>query len=104
MGTAVEEGIAFPHARLKGLASPLVVFARSVQGIDWDSPDGKATGLIFLILTPLEDDEAQVQILGNIARTMFDKSNRNALIQGGDTGEIWTALHTVLTPLHLIRK
>jgi mannitol/fructose-specific phosphotransferase system IIA component (Ntr-type) len=63
MSTAIEEGIALPHARIPGLNEPIVVFGRSIAGFEWDSPDGKLTKIIFLILTPVEDDNIQLQIL-----------------------------------------
>lgn len=56
MGTAIEEGIAVPHARLAVLKRPIIIFGRSLVGIEWNSPDGKPTQLIFLILTPEGDD------------------------------------------------
>ena len=52
MGTALEEGIAVPHARLQKSDRPVIVFGRSRTGIDWNSPDGEPTRFIFLMLAP----------------------------------------------------
>jgi Kef-type K+ transport system membrane component KefB/mannitol/fructose-specific phosphotransferase system IIA component (Ntr-type) len=68
MSTALGDGVAVPHARLAGLKAPLVVAGIVEQGIDFDAPDGDPVRLIFLVLTPLEDNGAQVQILSSIAR------------------------------------
>jgi len=104
MGTAMEEGIAIPHARLKGLLRPIVAFGRSTHGIDWDSPDGKPAQFIFLILTPQDDYEAQIQTLGLIARAMIDKHNRDAIMDAKDKNEIWTVLYGILVSSLIIKK
>ena len=104
MGTAIEEGIALPHARLTFLVKPLVAFGRSGSGIEWNSPDGKPTHFIFLILTPKEDDWAQVQILRIIAKAMSIKHNRDAIIKACDTGELWQILEHAFTVHRIIRK
>jgi fructose-specific phosphotransferase system IIA component len=93
-GTAMEEGIAVPHARTDLIKKPLVVIGRSGAGIEWDSPDGKDAQLIFLILTPLSEDDAQVQILGHIARVMSDASIRRELYQSADAGQMWGIVHS----------
>ncbi|MBN1974591.1 MAG: cation:proton antiporter [Sedimentisphaerales bacterium] len=96
MGTAMEEGIAVPHARTDLIKKPLVVVGRSQAGIDWDSPDGKEAQLIFLILTPQSDDETQVQILGHIARVMSDSSVREELNNAPDSATMWDIIHKAL--------
>ncbi|MBN2512736.1 MAG: cation:proton antiporter [Sedimentisphaerales bacterium] len=104
MGTAMEEGIAIPHARLASLKSPIVVFGRSLGGIEWNSPDDKPARLIFLILTPASDDDVQVQILGLIARVISNPQVRQDIMQCDNADEIWAILHTALTPQVIIRK
>jgi fructose-specific phosphotransferase system IIA component len=102
-GTAMEEGVAVPHARTNLIKKPLVVIGRSTAGIDWDSPDGKAARFIFLILTPQNDEEAQVQILGHIARVMSNPHTRNQIRNAPDAAAIWTITHQAFAP-QVIRK
>lgn len=95
-GTAMEEGIAVPHARTALIKKPLVVIGRSSGGIEWDSPDGKPARIIYLILTPQNDDESQVQILGHIARLMSESSMRNELYNAADAAAIWNVIYQAL--------
>jgi Kef-type K+ transport system membrane component KefB len=95
-GTAMEEGVAVPHARVPFVKRPLVVFGRSHKGIEWNSPDGKPAQFIFLIITPSTDDEAQVQILGHIARAMCKPETRQDIMAAPDAHAIWRILHRVL--------
>lgn len=81
MTTALEEGIAVPHARLEGIERPVVVFGRSVRGVNWDSADGKPARFVFLIITPKSDANIQLQILRGISRTMALRETREALVE-----------------------
>ncbi|MDD4980837.1 MAG: cation:proton antiporter [Candidatus Omnitrophica bacterium] len=104
MGTAIEESIALPHARLGSLVKPVVAFGRSDIGIDWNSPDGKPTHFVFLILTSKENDWAQVQILRIIAKAMADEATRKAILKASDARQIWDALEHKFTTHSILRK
>jgi mannitol/fructose-specific phosphotransferase system IIA component (Ntr-type) len=73
MSTALENGIAIPHARLSELKEPVVVFGRSRAGIDWDAPDGIPARIIFLICTPLDKADLQLNIYSQIVKVLSDK-------------------------------
>ncbi len=104
MSTAMEEGIALPHARLRSLIKPLIVFGRSVRGVEWNSSDGKPAQLIFLILTPRDDDEVQVQVLRILAKTLSDESLRRSLLEAASREDLWQLLHRSLTSHRIIRN
>ncbi|MCC6157664.1 MAG: cation:proton antiporter [Deltaproteobacteria bacterium] len=67
--TGLPGGIAVPHARVPGLRSPVVAVGRAQPGIDFDASDGKPATLIFLIVTPENDHQSQLEILADIAAT-----------------------------------
>jgi len=67
LSTGLGNGVALPHARIDGLRESLVVVGVSEQGIDFDAPDGKLANVIFLILTPVSDPGAQLEIASEIA-------------------------------------
>ncbi|MDP2906126.1 MAG: cation:proton antiporter [Candidatus Omnitrophota bacterium] len=104
MGTALEDGVAVPHARLNLLPRPVIVFGRSARGIDWNSPDGKLTQFVFLILTPKKDDDSQIQILRIISRMMQDKTNRESLARADDAAAIWEIFLEILAPQHVLKN
>jgi mannitol/fructose-specific phosphotransferase system IIA component (Ntr-type) len=49
----------------------------SVAGVDFDAPDDAPAHLIFLILTPVHDNGAQLEILADIAATFKIKEIRD---------------------------
>jgi Kef-type K+ transport system membrane component KefB/mannitol/fructose-specific phosphotransferase system IIA component (Ntr-type) len=104
MGTAIEEGVAVPHARLTMLKRPHIYIGRSTDGIEWDSPDGKATRIIFLILTPEDDYDSQLQILGFIANTMSDEGTREAIMKAQDGHELWGIVQRVFASKNIIKN
>ncbi len=95
-GTAIDHGIAVPHARLDGVRSPMIVFGRSADGIDWNSPDGQATSLVFLLLTPRDDSVVQLRALGTISRALRDPAARQKLARAEAGQGVWEALTEVM--------
>jgi mannitol/fructose-specific phosphotransferase system IIA component (Ntr-type) len=62
---------------LPKLAKPMVALGVSEKGVDFDAPDGKPARLIFLVLTPRADGEAQLELLSSIGKT-FRRPNIRA--------------------------
>jgi Kef-type K+ transport system membrane component KefB/mannitol/fructose-specific phosphotransferase system IIA component (Ntr-type) len=103
MGTALEGGLAIPHARFERMLRPIIVFGRSRTGIeDWDSPDGQHTHFIFLVLAPPYSD-AQVQILAHIVRTMQEPQVREWLFQAEDTEALWAVFSMAFAAKRVLR-
>ena len=68
MPTGLEGGVAVPHAPIEGLAAPFIAVGIARDGIDFGAVDGQPSRLLFLVLTPAEDPEAQLEILADIAK------------------------------------
>ena len=81
MATGIGHGLAVPHARLRGLERPVVAVGMSPFGIDFDAPDGLPAQLIFLLLTPLHDDGAQLELLADIATVFKNEEFRSRIAQ-----------------------
>lgn len=79
VGTGLGSGVAIPHARVKGLKETLVVFGRSVEGVDFDSPDNAPSHSIFLMLVPEEKAAQHLQILSKLAKIFGQSELRDQL-------------------------
>ncbi len=90
--TGIGQDVAIPHARLAGLANAVVAVGLSKRGIDFDSPDGEPSRLIFLILTPQDDNKTQLEILKDISRTLHDTTAREAALRADSYVEFVAAL------------
>jgi Kef-type K+ transport system membrane component KefB/mannitol/fructose-specific phosphotransferase system IIA component (Ntr-type) len=92
MPTGLGQGVAVPHARLPGLAGPIVAVGRLDVPVDFDAPDGVPVRLLFLIVTPLDDAGAQVRILGTIARLMRDAEVRDQALASRTPSQLLSTL------------
>ena len=65
--TAIGDGIAIPHCKLKEAESPLLVLGISRKGVRFEALDGKPTHLFFLVISSPDDPGQSLQILASIA-------------------------------------
>ena len=94
MPTNLGLGVAIPHARCPGLANPLVVFGRSADGVVFDRQSSDLVHLIFLLVTPAEQPNLQVLLLGQVARVAGDPEKRRRLRAAASPSEIGEILMT----------
>lgn len=92
MPTGIGNGLAIPHARLDGLAAPIIGVGLSGGGVDFDAPDGEPAHIVFLILTPQNDDGAQLKILADIARTFSRPEARQQALRAANYTEFLAVL------------
>jgi Kef-type K+ transport system membrane component KefB/mannitol/fructose-specific phosphotransferase system IIA component (Ntr-type) len=79
--TGIGNGVALPHARLKGLPSTLAIVGISEPGVSFDAPDGEPAHLIVLVLTPQEDPSAQLEISADVARRFRDPASIQRILR-----------------------
>lgn len=96
MSTAMGMRIALPHARLDGIGRSYIFVFQSLQGIEWDSPDGLTVRLIILIITPKDSPNAQLLVMQSLAKVLSDRQLSNSLVNSQDANFIWAALHSEL--------
>ena len=65
--TAIGEGVAIPHCKLKDVKNPVVMLAISQKGIDFHSLDGKPSNIFFLVVSSPDNPSLNLQILAAIA-------------------------------------
>jgi two-component system sensor histidine kinase KdpD len=90
--TFFNEGSAFPHARVEGLASSMVSLGLTRQGVS-DEPKEKPVELVFLILSPAQKPDEQVKILALASRAAQNRYFRQSLLSCQTVEEIMTAIY-----------
>ena len=68
MATGLKGGVAVPHARLAGLAAPVVMVGLAPEGLDFAAPDGQPARVVVLLLTGEDDVSAQPELLADVAQ------------------------------------
>lgn len=94
--TGLGQGIAIPHGRIKGLKNPLGAFFRLMAPVQFDAPDGKPVGLIFVLLVPEAANEHHLQLLSELAQMFSDRNFREQLAAAADS----VALHELFANWH----
>ena len=70
--TGIGGGIAMPHARNKSINKARVLFAKSKEGIDYNSLDGQPVHLFFMITAPAGADNTHLQALAKLSGLLID--------------------------------
>jgi PTS system nitrogen regulatory IIA component len=86
--TGLGQGIAIPHGRIKGLKEATGAFLRLSIPVQFDSPDGKPVGLLFVLLVPESATEHHLEILSELAQMFSDRTFRDALGGAADAATI----------------
>lgn len=85
--TALGQGIAIPHGRVKGLRDAVGAFVRTRAPMEFDAPDGKPVSLIFVLLVPERANDIHLQILSELAQMFSDREVRRQLAEVADERE-----------------
>ena len=78
-GTGVGDGVAIPHARLKGLAAPKAVLAVLDPAVDFDAADGRPADIIILLLSPEDAGADHLKALARISRLLRRQDIRDGI-------------------------
>lgn len=86
--TGIGEGIAIPHARTNAVKNLVIAFARSREGIDFKSVDGRPVHLIFMLASPPQEVGRYLNALARICALARRKGFRESLIKADNAQEI----------------
>ena len=86
--TAIGHGIAIPHARIPGIAKPVVLFARASMPIPFGALDRQPVSVFFMILVPEHANEEHLRILATVSEMFSQREFRNRLEAATDPNAI----------------
>jgi nitrogen PTS system EIIA component len=90
--TGIGDGIAIPHGKLKRLDQPVMVFARSLKGVDFHALDSRPVNLFYLIIAPEAAVGVHLKMLARISRILKDPAVRKGLLEAPDAVAIYAAI------------
>jgi PTS system nitrogen regulatory IIA component len=90
--TGIGEAVAIPHGKLPGIGRLLASFARSREGVDFDSIDGAPTHLFFLLVVPEHSGGQHLKALARISRFFRDAAFRKRLLEAESRDEVCRAI------------
>ena len=86
--TGIGDGIAIPHAKSPAVREPVVVFGRSVRGVDFQTLDGRPAHLFFLLVSPTDRPGDHLKTLARISRIVRNAGLRERLLASSGRDEI----------------
>ena len=100
MSTGIGNGLAVPHGRIAELSKPQLVVGVSPPGIDFDAGDGVAAEIICMLLTPSDDQLAQIEMLRAVAEAFSDPARHRAAVEAEGYTQFRAAISVGSTPAH----
>ncbi|MDR0769815.1 MAG: PTS sugar transporter subunit IIA [Burkholderiales bacterium] len=94
--TALGQGVAIPHGRIKNLGPARAAFLRTQSPIDFDAPDNKPVDLFFVLLVPEHATEQHLQLLSELAQLVDDRDFRDGLHAAADDAAVFSLLQSKL--------
>lgn len=87
--TGTGAGVAIPHGKADTISDLLVCFGRSLEGVEFDSIDGKPAHLFFLLVAPTDSIGTHLSALARISNMLNEESFRDQLMQAQSAGAIY---------------
>ena len=82
ISTGMQQGIAIPHCKSKGVEKISIAIGFKKDGIEFDSIDGQKTNIFIMILTPDEAVESHIRILMMISSIfLYQEKAREKLLK-----------------------
>lgn len=85
--TGIGDGIAIPHGKSKAVKKAGLSSIVVRDGIDFDSLDGQAAKLFFMIAAPEEANNLHLDVLARLSTILMDEDFRNKLINANSKEE-----------------
>ncbi|WP_166442882.1 PTS sugar transporter subunit IIA [Phragmitibacter flavus] len=86
--TGIGSGVAIPHCYSNAVSETVFIFGRSLQGIDFNAPDGEPVHYILLYIVPQDRHLLHLQTLRAVAKNFLSSKLRRQLLEAPDATAI----------------
>lgn len=91
-GTGMGEGVAIPHAPVKGVIRPIGAFARLDPPQDFEALDGRPCDLVFMLLAPADRGADHLKALARVSRYLRHADVRDKLRAARGADELYALI------------
>ena len=92
--TSVGNGVAIPHARIKGINYPFVSVIILDNPVDFDNIDNLDVDIVVCLIVPTEETENHLALLACLSEILDNISNRKRLRSARNSEEILHCLES----------
>ena len=86
--TGIGEGVAIPHARTDNVEKIIIVFARTMKPVDFNSDDKRPVRLLFMIAVPVRGLKSYLNTLAKISRIVRQEKVRRMLLEASSPDDV----------------
>ncbi|MHB9782227.1 PTS fructose transporter subunit IIABC [Streptococcus sp. 10F2] len=86
--TGLGDGIAMPHSKNAVVKEPVVLFAKSASGLDYESLDGQPTNLFFMIAAPEGANDTHLAALADLSKYLLQDGFAEQLRQASSSKQV----------------
>ena len=86
--TGLGDGIAMPHSKNAAVKEAAVLFAKSNKGVDYESLDGQATDLFFMIAAPEGANDTHLAALAELSQYLMKDGFADKLRQATSADQV----------------
>lgn len=90
--TGIGENVAIPHGKSDELSKVVMVFARSLKGLDFESLDQKPVHFVCVVIAPSKSTGQHLKALARISRIFKSKSLRDEILKLNDANQIYSLI------------
>lgn len=87
--TAIGQGIAIPHCRMKECSKIIGGLFKLSQPIDFNALDGEGVSILFVLLVPESETNAHLEILATLAKLVESEENVKGLLAASTDTELY---------------
>lgn len=88
MSTALQHGIAMPHAKTDAVERLVGVLGLKKEGVDFESIDGEPTRIFIMTLSPLNRAGPHIQFLAEIGRQLSQPGIMDRILAAPSAGDL----------------
>ena len=90
--TGIGENVAIPHGKSDELTQIITVFARSINGVDFESLDQKPVHFVCMVVAPAHSTGQHLKALARISRLFKNQELREGILKSKNTDTIYSII------------
>jgi nitrogen PTS system EIIA component len=90
--TGIGENVAIPHGKSAELSQIVTVFARSLNGVDFEALDQKPVHFVCMVIAPSNSTGQHLKALARISRIFKNQNLRDGILKLQDANQIYSLL------------
>ena len=90
--TGIGENVAIPHGKSDEVTQIIIIFARSINGIDFESLDQKPVHFVCMVIAPAHSTGQHLKVLARISRLFKNQGLREGVLKSENSEAIYSTL------------